>query len=62
VSSDTSRGDTGWGEGFRPWAISEGVHSERVEVAELVEVVGRRSREWSSCVRRRRGGGGCQRG
>jgi hypothetical protein len=40
VSSDMSRGDTGWGEGFRPWAISEGVHRERVEVAELVEVVG----------------------
>jgi hypothetical protein len=40
VSSDTSRGETGWGEGFRPWAISEGVHRERAEVAELVEVVG----------------------
>jgi hypothetical protein len=43
VSSDTSRGETRWGEGFRPWAISEGVHRERAEVAELagaVEVVG----------------------
>jgi hypothetical protein len=40
VSSDTSRGETGWGEGFRPWAISEGVHRERAKVAELVEVVG----------------------
>jgi hypothetical protein len=66
VSSDTSRGETGWGEGFRPWAISEGVHRERAEVAELVERLRswvRRSREWSSCVlRRRRGGGGCRRG
>jgi hypothetical protein len=57
VSSDTSRGETGWGEGFRPWAISEGVHRERAEVAKLAERL--RSWEWSSCVRRRRGGGGC---
>jgi hypothetical protein len=60
-----SRGETGWGEGFQPWAISEGMHRERAEVAELAERLrswGRRSREWSSCVRCRRGGEGCRRG
>jgi hypothetical protein len=96
VSSDTSRGETSWGEGFRSWAAAvancktavsqwfstcaslgflslvcaesgevEVVHRERAEVAELAERLrswGRRSREWSSCVRHRRRGRGCRRG